>query len=350
MELSKMTAMEAKLDAIMHRMDKQERNMHTAHEIGAVERELKRRSAEVPIEEDSYGAEEVKYANEQRSYHFKPNPNPPTHYNPALRNHENFSYGGGALHGPRQEQHPQQGYHQPPRFQQQQQQGGGNRNEYQGQRRAQPFEEQVLQFMGDNKRLLQFHEQKLSDLEAFKSDTQMSQKNTSASLKNLETQVGQLALNMPNQNKGTFPSDTQKNPKDCMAIQLRSGKDLSSNKETDVEKEETEAEKEKTEEKVEKNSQLEQLKGSNDQKKKEGVPDFAPAVPFPQRLQKSRREEQFSKFLDIFKKIEINIPFAEVISQMPIYAKFLKEILSKKRKIAEEGIVNLTATCSAIIQ
>ena len=44
MELSKTTAMEAKLDAIMHRMDKQERKMHTTHEIGAVERELMRRS------------------------------------------------------------------------------------------------------------------------------------------------------------------------------------------------------------------------------------------------------------------------------------------------------------------
>ena len=71
---------------------------------------------------------------------------------------------------------------------------------------------------------------------------------------------------------------------------------------------------------------------------------------FPQRLQKARREEQFSKFLGIFKKIEINIPFAEVINQMPIYAKFLKEILSKKRKIAEEGIVKLTATFSVVIQ
>ena len=112
---------------------------------------------------------------------------------------------------------------------------------------------------------------------------------------------------MPNQSKGTFPSDMQKNPKDCMEIQLRSGKDLSSNKKTKAEKEETEK-------KEEKNSQIEQLKGSNDQKKKEGVPAYTPAVPFPQRLQKSRREEQFSKFLDIFKKIEINIPFAEVIS------------------------------------
>ena len=35
---------------------------------------------------------------------------------------------------------------------------------------------------------------------------------------------------------------------------------------------------------------------------------------------------------------------------MPLYAKFMKEILSRKRKIAEEGIVNLTATCTAVIQ
>ena len=144
-----------------------------------------------------YGAEEVKYVNEPINYHFKQNPNLPTHYSPALRNHENFSYGGGALQGPRHGQNPQPGYQQPPRFQQQHQWGEG-RNDYQGQRRTQPFEEQMLQFIGDNKRLLHFHEQKLSDLEAFKFDTQVFQKNTSASLKNLETQVGQLALNMPN--------------------------------------------------------------------------------------------------------------------------------------------------------
>ena len=190
----------------------------------------------------------------------------------------------------------------------------------------------MLQFMGDNKRLLQFHEQKLYDLEAFKSDTQVFQKNTSASLKNLETQVGKMALNMPNKSKGTFPSDTQKNPKDCMAIQLRSGKDVSNNRRKER-KEETEVEQEETGNKGELSTQIEQPKGSNEQKEKEGVPAYTPAVPFPQRLHKARREEQFSRFLDIFKKIEINIPFAEVINQMPIYATFLKEILSKKRKI-----------------
>ena len=102
-------------------------------------------------------------------------------------------------------------------------------NDYQGQRRTQPFEDQMLQFMGDNKRLLHLHEQKLSNLEVLKSDTQIFQTNTSASLKNLETQVGQLALNMQTRNKGAFPSDTQKNPKDCMAVQLRSGKEVGNN-------------------------------------------------------------------------------------------------------------------------
>ena len=66
------------------------------------------------------------------------------------------------------------------------------------------------------------------------------------------------------------------------------------------------------------------------QKQKEKVKVYTPAVPFPQRIQKAKKEEQFSKFLEIYKKIEINISFAEAINQMPNYAKFLKEILSKK--------------------
>ena len=52
----------------------------------------------------------------------------------------------------------------------------------------------------------------------------------------------------------------------------------------------------------------------------------------------------------MFKKIEINIPFLEALTQMPLYAKFMKEIMSIKRKIVEEGILSLTATYSAVIQ
>ena len=72
--------------------------------------------------------------------------------------------------------------------------------------------------MGDNKKLFHTHEQKFSEFEALKSNSQMFQSNTNASLKNLETQVGQLALTLQNQNKNAFPSDTKKNPKDCVAV------------------------------------------------------------------------------------------------------------------------------------
>ena len=168
-------------------------------------------------------------------------------------------------------------------------------------------------------------------MEAFKSDTQVFQKNTSASLKNLETQVRQFALTIPNQSKGTFPSDTQKNPKDCMEIQLRSGKEVGNNSKKEM-KEETDAKQDETVKEGEKSIQTEQPEGSSEHKQKERIPAYIPIVSFPQRLQKAKREEQFSRFLDIFKKIEINIPFAEVINQMHTYAKFLKEILSKKGK------------------
>ena len=84
----------------------------------------------------------------------------------------------------------------------------------------------MLAFMGENKRLLNIHEQKFAKLAAFQANTIVFQANTNASLKNLETRVGQLALSMQNQSKNSFPSDTSKNPKDCMAVTLRSGKEL----------------------------------------------------------------------------------------------------------------------------
>ena len=77
---------------------------------------------------------------------------------------------------------------------------------------------------------------------------------------------------------------------------------------------------------------------------------YNPLVPFPQRLQKAKLEKQFSKFLNMFKKIEINIPFSEALTQMPHYAKFMKDLLSKNRKFTEEGIMSLNATCNAVIQ
>ena len=81
----------------------------------------------------------------------------------------------------------------------------------------------MLSFMGENKRMLNIHDQKFADLAAFQAKTIVFQANTNASLKNMETQVGQLALEIYNQSKDTFLSDTRKNLKDCMVVTLRSG-------------------------------------------------------------------------------------------------------------------------------
>ena len=58
-ELNKMISMEAKLDVIMHRMDKQDKKLHSSYEIGAVERGGIRRGVEGSADEDPYAVEEA---------------------------------------------------------------------------------------------------------------------------------------------------------------------------------------------------------------------------------------------------------------------------------------------------
>ena len=69
-------------------------------------------------------------------------------------------------------------------------------------------------------------------------------------------------------------------------------------------------------------------------------PLLSPPLPFPQRFQKKKLDEQFVKFLNIFKKLEVSIPFADALTQMPNYVKFIKEIMSNKRKLEDYGRSN----------
>jgi len=72
-------------------------------------------------------------------------------------------------------------------------------------------------------------------------------------------------------------------------------------------------------------------------------------LPFPQRFAKAKLDSQFGKFLDMLKKLHVNVPFLDALSQMPLYAKFLKEILSKKRKIDEHETFGLGEECSVVV-
>ena len=56
-----------------------------------------------------------------------------------------------------------------------------------------------------------------------------------------------------------------------------------------------------------------------------------PNVPYPQRLRRKQLDQQFVRFMEIFKKLHINIPFAEALEQMQRYVKFMKDILAKKK-------------------
>ena len=88
----------------------------------------------------------------------------------------------------------------------------------------------MLQFMGENKIILNMHEKRFSEIENFQANTTMFQKNTKASLRNLETKVGQLALTLQNQSINAFPSSTEINSKDLTTTALRSNDELQGNK------------------------------------------------------------------------------------------------------------------------
>ncbi|XP_022864784.1 uncharacterized protein LOC111384697 [Olea europaea var. sylvestris] len=75
-----------------------------------------------------------------------------------------------------------------------------------------------------------------------------------------------------------------------------------------------------------------------------------PLIPLSQRLQNNKMDKQFKNFWNTLRQLHINIPFIDVILQIPNYAKFLKEMLTEKRKLPEHETITLTEECSAIIQ
>ncbi|XP_057756084.1 uncharacterized protein LOC130975283 [Arachis stenosperma] len=152
---------------------------------------------------------------------------------------------------------------------------------------------------------------------------EMVNKNYEASIRNLERRIGQLSKQSAERPSNTFPSDTIPNPKEeCKAIQLRCGRTLENDKADS--KEQTE---------VDKNDKKNFKKEEEPQDSKKG-----------KQVLKEQPQEQRKE------KLEINLPLAEALEQMPLYAKFLKELINKKRSWKEKETVILNQECSAVIQ
>ncbi|XP_056695909.1 uncharacterized protein [Spinacia oleracea] len=73
-------------------------------------------------------------------------------------------------------------------------------------------------------------------------------------------------------------------------------------------------------------------------------------LPFPHRQLKNKLDKQFGKFLEVVKNLQVTVPFTELITQVPAYAKYMKDILTRKRAFSEVETVAFTEECSALLQ
>ena len=58
--------------------------------------------------------------------------------------------------------------------------------------------------------------------------------------------------------------------------------------------------------------------------------------PFPQRLVKKTEDGKYQRFITMLKQLCINVPLVEALEKMPSYAKFMKDLVTKKRSVTFE--------------
>ncbi|XP_074318082.1 uncharacterized protein LOC141654867 [Silene latifolia] len=171
-----------------------------------------------------------------------------------------------------------------------------------------------------------------------------SQKATETHVAQISQQLGQLA-----QNPGKFPGNTV-NPREMNAVFLRSGKQLEEIEKSpkwkrkrvtnEVVKEHPVEVVKEDEIVVEKSKEVEMVDPPKQDepiatKAKECTPpprEYVAPVPFPQRLARPRIEKKYEKFVEILKGMNVTIPFLDMITEIPSYGKFLKELVTLKKK------------------
>ena len=144
--------------------------------------------------------------------------------------------------------------------------------------------------------------------------------------------MGQMKNLLTERQLGSLPSNSEVNPRrdgneHVKAVMLRSGKELETKVKSPI-IEEVEAEKiiqPGQNDGANKEQLNERQSAENSTEVKTSLP-----VPYPQRLKKHKLDKQFTKFMEVFKKLHINIPFADALEKMPSYVKFMKDILSQK--------------------
>ncbi|KAL5545044.1 hypothetical protein UlMin_008828 [Ulmus minor] len=210
------------------------------------------------------------------------------------------------------------------------------------------LEDAMVSFVEETKARFKKHDSGLDKIETHYS-------NMGDTMKNLEVQIGKLATTINAQERGTFPSNSEMNPKEqCKAITLRNGREIEMSPSNEIRYVPTTALNGQSNKKTEEERTVAKTLKEADKPPTisftTNLPTLSTHLLYPQHFQKQKLDEQFSKFLEIFKKIQINIPFVDALEQMSNYVKFLKDIISKKRRLDEFETVKLTEESSAILQ
>ncbi|CAL8989354.1 unnamed protein product, partial [Prunus brigantina] len=260
-------------------------------------------------------------------------------YNPGWRNHPNFKWSNNS--NVQQTQGP------PPGFQIQQ-------------RQFQQAPQQVQEQKGDQMGELQ------DMFKKFMGQQMQTNQNLQNAVNKLEVQVGQIASSLSNRASGTFPSQTEVNPRHqehAKAVHiLRSGKQVD-NKVGDANEEQEDGENVEilqpphgqptgsTKQPLNAPGKSTGPKvSSNANQVPISTNAFRPIAPFPSRLSKSKKDQGFDEIMETFKKVQINIPLLNAIAQIPKYAKFLKDLCTNKRRFKEHEQVALSEEVSAVLQ
>ncbi|XP_050896951.1 uncharacterized protein LOC127103760 [Lathyrus oleraceus] len=73
---------------------------------------------------------------------------------------------------------------------------------------------------------------------------------------------------------------------------------------------------------------------------------YKPPIPCPQRLKQTKIDNQYKKFIKVIEKLHVEIHFTEAITQIPSYAKFLKDILTNKHRLDDPKPLE----CNSIVE
>ncbi|CAN6686563.1 unnamed protein product [Malus baccata var. baccata] len=199
-------------------------------------------------------------------------------------------------------------------------------------------------------------------IEKLANTTSQEIQNLHASMKNMEKQIGQIALQVSERAPGAFPSQTVPNPRgreECNVVHtLRSGKSYINKHENSVGNSQA-AELPQPKSAIFADSEISTDSGQY-QDRSENTAEattktaervYEPPMPYPERLKPKAKDQQLTDFMKTLAKVQINLPLIDAIKNIPSYAKFLKDVCTKKKKLvdSEKSDSNRTVQCGASV-